>query len=293
MELIEELDTCLEEIFYNYEVKGKEKVGKISKEILQKYLHHTDEKFIFQQNTMLISKLLGLKNQFIYTSNDTMFFFQLLTKYQYQMTNEIRDAIRELGNLSTPTKNKEVIKRYLNSPIIQDISFNGKDKYVIESESYGRFEFQLAKKYFEDNDTMIFYMEHNQMLRRCHTHTGYMASIFPELYAITSLCEGYFGEKFYHSYTYFQEENQVIDLCSNAVMDKESYYQLYQPQELSVILNRQLEDEFYLINYLKTTPTSPQKLSKLLKITLYKQHLNNIGYHGGLIEAPSIKVKRK
>lgn len=127
------------------------------------------------------------------------------------------------------------------------------------------------------------------MLKRCHTNTGYVASVVPEFYSVTSLCKCYFDEKFYHSYTHNKETKQIIDLCSNAVIDEDAYYQLYQPQELSVVLNKKLDEEYYLVNYLKTTPTNPKEINRVLKIALYKQYLNGIGYHGELQNAPVIR----
>ncbi len=136
-------------------------------------------------------------------------------------------------------------------------------------------------------------MQHNEMLQRCHTHTKYIASILPELYSITSLCNCYFDEKFYHSYSYHRETNQVIDLCIGAIIDYHSYYQLYHPQELSVILNKKVEEEYAIVNQIKTTTTSKYKLNELMKIALYKQYLQHIGYQGELKDAPVIsKIKK-
>lgn len=293
MKLTEKLDDCLEKLFQYYEVDGQLSCQKNAELILQEYLDYSSENFIFEGNPLPIDKLLALKNEYIYTFGDCEFFFSLLKKYHYNMTNEIRDAIRSLGNLKDPSNNSEMIKKFLNSPIIQDISFNGKDKYIIESEQYGSFEFQQAKEHFRNNDTLIYYMEHNKILQRCHTNTRYIASIFPEFYSVTSLCGCYFEEKFYHSYSLNKETRQIIDLCINAVMEEDPYYRLYQPQELSVILNKRLEEEYCFVNCLKTTPTNPQKVAKLLKISLYKQYLNSIGYQGELRDAPAIKKAKK
>ena len=131
------------------------------------------------------------------------------------------------------------------------------------------------------------------MLNRYHTHTEYIASILPELYSITSLCNCYFDEKFYHFYSYHRETNQGIDLCSGAIIDYQSYYQLYHPQELSVILNKKVEAKYDLVNQIKTTPTNPNQFAKLMKIALYKQYLQHIEYQGELRTTPVIsKVKK-
>lgn len=199
MKMIEGLDDCLEDLFKHYEKDGITANSKKAKAILEEYLAYTNENFTFIGNSLPINKVLALKNEYIYTSEDYQFFFELLEKYHYDTTNEIRDVIRTLGNLENPNKNREIIEKFLHSPIIQDITYNGKERYVIDSEEYGKFEFLLAKEYFKKNHVLTYYMQHNEMLQRCHTHTKYIASILPELYSITSLCNCYFDEKFYHS----------------------------------------------------------------------------------------------
>lgn len=143
--MIEGLDDCLEDLFKHYEKDGITANSKKAKAILEEYLAYTNENFTFIGNSLPINKVLALKNEYIYTSEDYQFFFELLEKYHYDMTNEIRDVIRTLGNLEDPNKNRETIETFLHSPIIQDITYNGKDKYIIESEKYGKFEFLLAK----------------------------------------------------------------------------------------------------------------------------------------------------
>lgn len=131
----------------------------------------------------------------------------------------------------------------MNSPIIQDIIFNGIDTFSIWSEQYGKFTFELASHYFKENRQVTYYMEHNPLPRRCHTHTYFISKILDDLYAITSLCSYYFQGQYYHSYTLDQERNAIIDLCNNAIMDKNQYDCLFQPQEISVILGKHVAKE--------------------------------------------------
>ena len=56
----------------------------------------------------------------------------------------------------------------------------------------------------------------------------------------------------------------MIDLCIGAIIDYHSYYQLYHPQELSVILNKKVEEEYAIVNQIKTTTTSKYKLNELM-----------------------------
>ena len=113
-----------------------------------------------------------------------------------------------------------------------------------------------------------------------------MAHIFPELYSITSQCRYYFKGFYYHSYTYNQTESAIIDLCYNSIIDKNQYYNIFEPQNISVILNSNVDKELDIINS-KTNPES--NIYHLLKIALYKEYLQNIRYQGSLEDAPIIK----
>ena len=85
----------------------------------------------------------------------------------------------------------------------------------------------------------------------------------------------------------------MIDLCIGAIIDYHSYYQLYHPQELSVNKKKKVEEEYAIVNQIKTTTTSKYKLNELMKIALYKQYLQHIGYQGELKDAPVIsKIKK-
>ncbi len=209
------------------------------------------------------------------------------------MLNDIRCAVRRLGNLENPNVNKETVKILLNSPVIQDISFNELNQYTIVSDTCGKFSFDLAKEYFKNDESVLYYMENMSILRRCHDNTKHLTYLFPKFYAVTSLCKNYFDVDYYHSYTYDKESDKVIDLCSNSIMDKEDYYKLNLPDEVSFILNSDVDREYNLINNYKTTPTSSYDLVPLMKVALYKQYLDSIGYYGELEKAPVIsKVKK-
>lgn len=279
------MDIC-GDILQNGEIKNDEFNDEIYDLVLQEFLSSVEDTFSFNNDLTPGEKVRGLKDQYIYTSKYAKLFFEILSKHNYNMRQEIKDAMFSLGHLENPSKNKDVIKRLLGSPIIQDISFNGKDKFTISSEKYGDLVMELASYYYRTNQRITDYMKNNPLPNRCHVHAYFMSKVFTDFYAITSLCLYYFRDTYHHSYTYDKDKNVIIDLCYNGIIDKNQYYDIFLPQDISVILNSKVADEL-LLTSLKTE----QYLDRchLLKIALYKQYLSSIGYHGNLETAPSIK----
>ncbi len=236
------------------------------------------------ENASYSNKVINLKQKYIYDSNYVMLFFEILKRNGYFMKQEIKDAIHELGLLENPNENSNIIKKYLNSPIIQDISYDGTSKFTIDSDRYGRFVFEIASFLYRKNKQMKEYIEQNPLPKRCHIHTYFMSQVFPDFYAITSLCEYYFKGRYFHSYTLDSESDKIIDLCSNAVINKDEYYSLFKPRDVSVILNSRVDYEYGIV-----LEKSNQKVDRchLLKIALYKEYLRNIGYNGPLENGPS------
>lgn len=79
-------------------------------------------------------------------------------------------------------------------------------------------------------------------------------------------------------------------MCYNSIIDKDEYYNIFEPKELSIIQNRKVEEELRITNE-KTNQNRDR--CQLLKITLYKQYLESIGYEGRLEDAPSTKIFQK
>lgn len=251
--------------------------------VLKEFFDNIELKNNFDiEQLSIINKLEILKLFYKHEYIDIL--FKILNKYNYNMTYEIKNAIFYLGNLKEPNKNKIVIKKLLDSPIIQDISFNGESKYTILSDKYGRFEFELAKHYFQRNTKISKYIENNILSNHCHENAFFLSSVLQKYYSITSLCSCWFKGDYYHSYTYNQYDGTIIDLCNNSIIDKNQYYKLFEPSELSIILNSNVWNE-YIITKCKTE--QPIRRCKLLQIALYKQYLNSIGYQGTLSDAPA------
>ena len=280
------MDIC-DILFQQTEIANKQYNNGIANLVLQDFEKQTHLSFEFEDFDTEIEKLLGIKNYYLdIIDKYKTIFFQLLEKYHYNLKFEIMEAINSLGNLKDPNQNQELIQAILNSPVIQDIGFNGTSTFTIWSEQYGKFVFELASYYFRENKQVMYYIKNNPLSNRCHTHTYVMSKIFADFYAITSLCPFYFQGQFYHSYTLDKDRNTIIDLCHNAIMDKRQYDCLFQPQEISVILGKQVEKELEI-----TLQNTNQKQIRaiLLKIVLYKQYLQQIGYQGDIAHAPKIR----
>lgn len=278
------MDECLK-ILQENENYGMERVDKVSFSLIKDFSFYINKDFDPQLVKDGIDGLLYLKNYFVYNSEYVDLFFRMLQIRGYYFTEEIKEAFFYLNHLKNPNNNSEVIKKFLCSPIIQDISFDGMDKFTIFSEEYGEFISRLASVVFHNNRKMRTYIERKKLPNRCHIHAYFMSYFLKEFYSITSLCASYFSPiRYYHSYTYNSEDNTIIDLCSNMVMDKEMFDRLFQPKEISFIMNIDVKDEIAIVDEKSNYREYP-----LLKIALYKQYLEKIGYTGTLEDGPVLK----
>lgn len=278
----------LDEILKTYELNSKKNNEDIFSNILEELSKKLGILIVYKNQFLSTRLFFQLKYNYIYDSNYIEWFFNILSEYSYNMKNEIKDVMFSLGHLNDSNKNKEVIVKLLTSPIIQDISYDGKGTYTIYSENYGKFIFTLASHYYKENNIMHEYIKNEKLPHRCHEHAYFLSKLFGDLYAVTSICPAYFNETYYHSYTFDVSENIIIDLCYNAIIDKDLYYQIFNPEEISVILNRKVNEEIKII---KNKTIQPTDRCQLLKIALYKQYLESINYKGSLEEAPTLKKK--
>lgn len=278
----------IEKILKQYEFDVHDINNREFKSILNEFTKIVNGDFHFVDCPTEGEKVIGLKNQFVYSSSFVNEFFEILRKHNYNMKQEIIDAMFALGQLADPNKNGDIIKRFLASPIIQDISFDGRGTYTIISEQYGEFIYRLASYVYKRNEKISEYIKINRLPNHCHNHAYFLAGVLRECYAITSLCASYFKQTYYHSYTWDKESNQITDLCCNGVMDKDMYYRLYDPQELSVVPNGNVWVE--LMHEARKTD-QPDERWALLRIALYKQYLDSIGYKGSLQDGPSLRKK--
>ena len=236
----------LEQLYYQNEINFNDVEDEIFDKFLNKFEKAINFKFNYVDCDTSELKFLNLKCKYIYTSKFCKLFFDILSNYKYNMRSELKDTIYELSHLKYPFFNKKSINKYLNSPVIQDISYNGRSKFTIYSDKFGKFSFKLASFYLKNNKEITKYIATRQIGNRCHHNTYFISKVMPDFYSITSLCSRYFEGYFHHSYTYNMDSNEIIDLCYNIIMDKDQYDKIFLPDELSIIKNSLID-----VNYLK------------------------------------------
>ncbi len=229
-----------------------------------------------------IGQMLGVIDEFVYKSSYAEPFFAILERHGYRMKHEIKRAMMRLAELENPFCNENLIFTLLESPIIDDISFDGRDCFTIFSEKYGNYSFHLASSYFKGDPTILDYMSKGSMRCRCHDHTEHIANLYSDFQSITSLCSNYFLDYYYHSYSYNPEDSMIIDLCSRLVMDASDYERLYEPREILRINNVDLPQCY--IETIKNTQ-QPEGRRMILMIALYNQLKNLTDEERQLIKA--------
>ncbi len=276
----------LEQIYYQNEINYEDLENEIFERFLDEFEDAIKYKLKYSNCDTSEMKFLNLKYQYIYSSNCCKLFFDILSKYDYNMRCELKDTIYGLSHLKYPLFNKKYIDKYLNSPVIQNISYNGRNKFTIYSDMFGKFSFKLASSYLKNNKEITNYIKTGHIDNRCHHNTYFISKVMPDYYSITSLCFRYFRGYFHHSYTYNLDSNEIIDLCYNIIMDKDQYDRLFLPNEISIIQNRMIEEQLSIVD-----DESNEYCDKceLLRIALYKEYLRNINYYGDLNCAPPVK----
>lgn len=276
----------LEQLYYQNDINFDVVEDAIFDRFLNDFEKAIDSTLNFMNCYTSEIRFLNLKYGYIYNSKYCKLFFDILSKYDYNMRCELKDTIFELSHLKYPFFNKKSINKYLNSPVIQDISYNGRNKFTIYSDKFGKFSFKLASFYLKNNKEITKYIETRQIGNRCHQNTYFISNVMPDFYSITSLCFRYFEGYFHHSYTYNMDSNEIIDLCYNIIMDKDQYDKIFLPDEVSIIKNSLIQEQ---LNIVEEKSNQDYDRCELLKIALYKEYLRSINYDGDLESAPSVK----
>ncbi len=194
-----------------------------------------------------ISELNSLRYKYGTESLYYKILHELIKLYHYNFIMDIREAVTKIGNLTDYSLEDNLIKKILLSPVIDDIS-SKPDSFKIFSEEYGIFEFMRFSEIFKNNKDVMKYINENETAGRCHMNVEALSSIFPKYYTISSLLESYYEGYYYHSYTYNQCENLVIDASSRIVCSKDDYDRLMCPQEIMRIKNSKLSKYFKKID---------------------------------------------
>lgn len=217
---------------------------RIYEEVLNDFLTHEKVKttFTFRNCNDATTKVRNLKAKYIYSSPYVDIFFDILEKYNYNMRQEIKDAIFNLTRQNNVFANKEIITQLMHSPYIADITVANNKTFKITSHQFGDIEFKKATDYFLYEPEIYRYLRTEELANECHKHTSFLAEHLKDFTAVTSLCPHYFEGEYYHSYSENEQEHITVDLCPNAVMDSETYHEIWQPRELIMIPNEYLDE---------------------------------------------------
>lgn len=262
-------------LYIYYEIKSSLENGDLFTKVVDDFSKKINETFNFiftnkvEAYQVSVDKGLIIIDNFAYEEEHNHIITPILLKYNYYMKTFIKDSIRNLSKLEDPNKNKELIERIIKCPVIDDVSFDGKSKFTIFSEEYGEYSFFLATEILKE-DWLRNYINKKENLRNCHGNTVELINRYDEWSSITSLCKNYFKDYYYHSYGFIPKSNQVIDLCSNMIMDKNSFDKLYEPKEILNLYNITIKS---LVRTTIPTISSSFINNELHKLAIYYQSL--------------------
>jgi len=170
--------------------------------------------------------------------------YSKMKDYRVFFNNEIKFAIKSI------TRNRFIssseIESFIDKPTggwlsIKNIEYNPTDhSYTIYGQTEDEvYTFYRADDYFSDNLSLCWYISKNAGYNICHEYTETLQKYLPEGISITSKCPRLTTDGYYtHSYT--ELGDKIVDLSSRLVMDKDMYYKLMQPEELSRIKNSEM-----------------------------------------------------
>lgn len=263
----------IDDINNTFERENMHKLDKISQKILDECHELIDPSIdlrIF--GTYPTNILHKIKTNFIYNSEYERLdcFFKCLKKFNYNANREIYDAI---NNLSFPIFNrldKSIVLKYLNSPYIDSIE-STTHGFKIKSEHLGEYVFDFADHYYHKETEIANYIRSAKLNNRCHHHVEFLTKQDHHLYSVTSFCEHlYKGISYYHSYCWDKNNNKIIDLCSNIVMDKEQYDQLFKCEEIFQIEGSRLVEA---VNMAKMFNSDLESKVNPIAATLFQQYI--------------------
>lgn len=272
---IEELD-LIYYLFCYYEIHGNLENGKIFTSVIDEANEKLNTNF---EHYLYISRLsddeqnvaAGLLAVDTLVTDDYYqeFILALLGNNHYYMKTFIKNFIKFLGNAKTQEERDKIIDRYQKLLLINNVKFNGVDSYTIQS-AYGDYSFILADKVLTDPEIVSF-IRNEDHRKTCHENATKLLNTYDDLYTICSLVKSYFQGYYYHSYSYIKEKGLVLDICSNMLMKKKEFDDLFGVRELLFMRNDELRKEYFT-----TIRPIVSKLQdeSVLKCALYHQAIN-------------------
>ena len=257
------------ELLESIDKKGKNLDDELYKKVYDEFCEKTKIQFNKKGFNTYGDIVRDIKDNYVYTSEYTDLFFDILKKYNYNLEHEITDAIFDIVYSKNSYEQNNTIKKYMFSPIIKDISIENKGKINIYS-TFGDFEYILADYYFKGNKQIHNYLKTHQLRNRCHDNTYFLSKTLKDSYTIVSLCKAYFQGMYHHSYTYDKETGLIIDLCRKSLIKKDDFDKLYKPKEIIRLKNKNINNILEVVD--RNLPYND--LCQILRIGLYYE-INN------------------
>ena len=246
---LEEIDMlyCL---FNYYEINSQLKNGEIFTSIIDDINKRLNTSFmhtltmpkieVYEQN---IAAGLFAIDRLVFDEYYQEYIFVLLGNNHYYMKKSIKDFIKFLGNAKSQEERKIIIDRYQKLWLINNVKYNGVDEYTIQS-AYGDYSFVLADMVLADEE-IVSYIRNEDHRKSCHENATNLLNHYGDLYTICSLVHNYFVGCYYHSYSYIKEKDSVLDICSNMLMKKSTFDDLYDTKEILFMRNDELRKIYF------------------------------------------------
>lgn len=262
-------------LFNYYEIRSQLENGKIFTNVIDEINRKLNTSFRhsyclsrvepYEQN--IVAGLFAI-DSLVFDKDYQEYIFSILDENHYYMKKFIKDLIKFLGNAKNQEEREKTIDRYQKLWLINNIKYNGVDGYTIES-SYGDFSFTLADRVLTDED-IVSYIKNGDHRKTCEENAATLLSSYDDAYTICSLARNYFTDRYYHFYSYLKHKDAVLDICSNMLMKKETFDDLYDTKEILFMRNDELRKIYFeKIKDIK----SNFKDGSLLKCALYFQSL--------------------
>lgn len=197
-------------------------------------------------------------------------FYQLLEESQYHMVYDLLDSMFILGSTTNKKLNREKSKMLLQSPYIQNISYEN-CKIMLNS-PLGNYAFYSLRDYFRGNYEVMSYLRKNiELGGHCHNVSWDLMSKLEKASLVTELLPFYYEGTFYHSIVKNNVDGMYIDLANEVVYDEEIRQNLYQGQIICEASKEELENHLYDAIVASNKPNIEDDFYKPLLLALHKQ----------------------
>lgn len=268
-----------ESIFFEYEEQYKDLNNQKLKEFVELFLGQTkidieEVKLIYMVKENDYDDLSRSLKDYVFKfyPQYISLYYQLLEESHYKMFYDILDSMFILGVSTNKRLNREKSELLLNSPYIENISYN--NGMVVLNSCFGKYSFCSLRDYFRGSYSKMAYVRNNNnMPGDCHNVSWDLLQILDNASLVTQLLPFYYRGTFYHSVVQ-DEDGMFIDLANEAVYDEEVRKNLYQGQIICKTKKEDLESHLYDTITASNNPYIEEEFNKALLLALHKQSVD-------------------